>query len=60
MDYSTFTLLILQILIKSALNGTDFVPTPLPSTTAIIIKWLRCFAGIAMILYAVYKKFIEK
>jgi hypothetical protein len=50
----------LDRVIEAALNGTDFVPTPLPSTVAIVIKWLLCIAGIAMILYAAYKKFIKK
>jgi hypothetical protein len=50
----------LDRVIEAALTGGDFVPTPLPSTTAIIIKWLLCIAGIAMILYAGYKKFIKK
>ncbi|MDR2707052.1 MAG: hypothetical protein LBC02_14870 [Planctomycetaceae bacterium] len=49
----------LDRVIEAALNGTDFVPTPLPSTAAIVIKWLLCIAGIAMILYAAYKKFIK-
>jgi hypothetical protein len=50
----------LDRVIEATLNGTDFVPTPLPSTTAIVIKWLLCIAGIAMILYAGYEKFIKK
>jgi hypothetical protein len=50
----------LDRVIEAALNGTDFVPTPLPSTTAIVIKWLLCIAGIAMIVYAGYEKFFKK
>jgi hypothetical protein len=50
----------LDRVIEAALSGKDFVPTPLPSTAAIVIKWLLCIAGIAMILYAGYKKFIKK
>jgi hypothetical protein len=50
----------LDRVIEAALNGTDFVPTPLPSTTAIVIKWLLCIAGIAMIFYVGYEKFIKK
>jgi hypothetical protein len=50
----------LDRVIEAALTGKDFVPTPLPSTTAIIFKWLLCIAGIAMIFYAGYKKFIKK
>jgi hypothetical protein len=50
----------LDRVIEAALNGTDFVPTPLPSTTAIVIKWLLCIVGIAMIVYAGYKKFFKK
>jgi hypothetical protein len=50
----------LDRVIEAALTGKDFVPTPLPSTTAIVIKWLLCVAGIAMIFYAGYDKFIKK
>jgi hypothetical protein len=50
----------LDRVIEAALTGKDFVPTPLPSTTAIVIKWLLCIAGIAMIFYAGYKKFVKK
>jgi hypothetical protein len=50
----------LDRVIEAALTGGDFVPTPLPSTTAIVIKWLLCIAGIAMIFYAGYEKFIKK
>jgi hypothetical protein len=50
----------LDRVIEAALTGGDFVPTPLPSTMAIVIKWLLCIAGIAMILYAGYKRFIKK
>jgi hypothetical protein len=50
----------LDRVIETALTGGDFVPTPLPSTTAIVIKWLLCIAGIAMIFYAGYKRFIKK
>jgi hypothetical protein len=50
----------LDRVIEAALSGKDFTPTPLPSTAAIVIKWLLCIAGIAMILYAGYKKFIKK
>jgi hypothetical protein len=50
----------LDRVIEAALNGTDFIPTPLPSTAAIIVKWLLCLAGIAMIFYAGYKKFVKK
>jgi hypothetical protein len=50
----------LDRVIETALSGKDFTPTPLPSTAAIVIKWLLCIAGIAMILYAAYQKFIKK
>jgi hypothetical protein len=50
----------LDRVIEAALTGKDFIPTPLPSTTAIVIKWLLCIAGIAMIVYAGYEKFIKK
>ncbi|MDR1480232.1 MAG: hypothetical protein LBJ00_14950 [Planctomycetaceae bacterium] len=50
----------LDRVIEAALLGKDFVPTPLPSTAAIVIKWLLCIAGIVMILYAAYQKFIKK
>jgi hypothetical protein len=50
----------LDRVIEAALSGKDFTPTPLPSTAAIVIKWLLCIAGIAMILYAAYQKFINK
>jgi hypothetical protein len=50
----------LDRVIEAVLTGGDFVPTPLPSTAAIIIKWLLCIAGIAMIFYAGYKRFIKK
>jgi hypothetical protein len=49
----------LDRVIEAALTGKDFVPTPLPSMAAIVIKWLLCIAGIAMILYAAYKKFVK-
>jgi hypothetical protein len=49
----------LDRVIEAALTGKDFVPTPLPSTMAIVIKWLLCISGIAMILFAAYKKFIK-
>jgi hypothetical protein len=50
----------LDRVIEAALTGKDFTPRPLPSTAAIVIKWLLCIAGIAMILYAGYRKFIKK
>ncbi|MDR1963192.1 MAG: hypothetical protein LBQ50_05395 [Planctomycetaceae bacterium] len=50
----------LDRVIEAALTGGAFTPTPLPSTGAIIFRWLLCIAGIAMIFYAGYKKFIKK
>jgi hypothetical protein len=50
----------LDRVIEAALTGGDFVPTPLPSTAAIIVRWLLCITGIAMILYACYIKFLKK
>jgi hypothetical protein len=50
----------LDRVIEAALNGKDFVPTPLPSRTATIIRWILILLGLAMILYAGYKKFIKK
>ncbi|MDR1383974.1 MAG: hypothetical protein LBJ67_09045 [Planctomycetaceae bacterium] len=50
----------LDRVIESALTDKDFTPTPLPSRAAIIIRWIMILAGISMILYAGYRKFIQK
>ncbi|MDR1385376.1 MAG: hypothetical protein LBJ67_16235 [Planctomycetaceae bacterium] len=50
----------LDRVIESALTGKDFTPTPLPSRAAMIIRWILILAGISMILYAGYRKFIQK
>jgi hypothetical protein len=50
----------LDRVIEAALSGKDFTPTPLPSRTAMIIRWILILLGLAMILYAGYKKFIKK
>lgn len=50
----------LDRVIEAALTGKDFIPTPLPSTGAVIIRWLLCIIGIVMIGYACYMKFVKK
>ncbi|MDR1383971.1 MAG: hypothetical protein LBJ67_09030 [Planctomycetaceae bacterium] len=50
----------LDRVIESALTGKDFTPTPLPSRAAIIIRWIIILIGLGMILYAGYRKFIQK
>ncbi|MDR1385525.1 MAG: hypothetical protein LBJ67_17010 [Planctomycetaceae bacterium] len=50
----------LDRVIDSALTGTDFTPPPLPSRAAMVIRWIIILVGLGMILYAGYRKFIQK
>ncbi|MDR1384866.1 MAG: hypothetical protein LBJ67_13615 [Planctomycetaceae bacterium] len=50
----------LDRVIESELTGKDFTPTPLPSRAAMIIRWIIILIGLGMILYAGYRKFIQK
>ncbi|MDR2642741.1 MAG: hypothetical protein LBC74_08095 [Planctomycetaceae bacterium] len=50
----------LDRVIESALTGKDFTPTPLPSRAAMVVRWILVLLGLAMIIYAGYRKFIKK
>jgi hypothetical protein len=50
----------LDRMIEVALTGKNFTPTPLPARTVLIIRWIIILAGLGMILYVGYRKFIKK
>jgi hypothetical protein len=50
----------LDRVIEAAITGGEFVPTPLPTTGAVIVRWLLVVLGVCMILFALYVRFIKK
>jgi len=50
----------LDRVIEAALTGKGYVPTPLPSSFAMFVRWVLIISGCCLIAYTLFAKFIKK